>query len=215
MAGPDLSEPQLRDLRSWDRRRLPVVPRWFGLVALVVVLLGASAWVIGQQFSSSSHTPKRSLSPTSGYVKFKDPAGAFEGAYPPSWKRYPTASPYVLLVEGPNGASYEVAKTAISAPVDAANLSAALKLTNRIVKTGFDVKLLRQPEEVSIGGLPGLLYLYTFKDASTGEEGAHAHYFLFDGKTMITLVFQSLPSQNLTSLAPTFDRIAQTFHTTG
>ena len=211
MAGPDLSEPQLSDLSSWDRHRPPVIPRWVGLVALVVVLLGVSAWAIGQQFSSSSHTSKRPLSQTSSYVKFKDPAGTFEGAYPPTWKRLATASPYVLLVEGPDGASYEVGKTTVTAPVDAANLSAALKLTNRIVKQGLDVKLLRQPEEVSLGGLPGILYLYLFRDAATGEVGAHAHYFLFHDKEMITLVFQSLPSNNFTKLAPLFTRIASTF----
>ena len=212
MAGPDLSEPQAGGLRPWDRSRLPVIPRWVGLVALVLVLLGTSAWVIGQQFTSSSHHSKRSLSPTSTYVKFKDPAGAFEGAYPRTWKRITTSnSQVVLLAEGPDGASYLVRKTPITAPVDAANLTAALKLTNRVVKSGINVKLLRKPEEVSLGGLPGLLYLYTFTDPTTGETGAHAHYFLFQGKTMITLVFQSLPSNNFVSLAPLFDRIASTF----
>jgi hypothetical protein len=213
MAGPDLSEPQASDLRSWDRR-LPVVPRWVGVVALVVVLLGVIAWVIADQGTSSAKPKaKHSSSATSGYITFKDPAGVFAGAYPPNWKRYATASPqYVLLVEGPHGASYEVGKTTISAPVDAANLSAALKLTNRIVKSGLDVKLLRKPEEVSLGDLPGILYLYLFRDAATGQMGAHAHYFLFDGKEMITLVFQALPSNYFTTLAPLFTRIASTFH---
>jgi hypothetical protein len=214
MTGPDLSEPQVSDLRSWDRGRLPVIPRWVGVLALVVVLLGASAWVIGQQFSSSSHTSKRPLSPTANYVKFRFtvPGGAFQVAYPPSWKPLKTiSSQYVLLAEGPNdGASYEVAKTTLTAPVSAANLGDALKLTERVVKSGDDVKLLRKPIALTLGGLPGYLYLYVFKDPATGEEGAHAHYFLFDGKTMITLVFQSLPSNNFVSQAHLFDRIAST-----
>jgi hypothetical protein len=214
MSGPDLSEPQASDLRSWDRNRLPVIPRWVGLLALVVVLLGVSAWVIGEQFSSSSHTSKRSLSPTSSYVKFKFtvPAGAFEVAYPPNWKQIGTDSPqYVLLIQGPNGASFEVGKTSLTAAVNAANLDAALKLTNRVVASGNHVKLLRKPIALTLGGLPGFLYLYTFKDPNSGGDGAHAFYFLFDGKTMITLVFQSLPSNNFVSLAPLFDRIASTF----
>lgn len=185
------------------------------MVALVVVLLGVSGWVIGNALSSSpSHHPrKRPSSPTSKYVEFKDPAGAFEGAYPPNWKRVATAgSQFVLLAEGPDGASYEVAKAALNAPINATNLSAAEKLTNRVVKSGYHVKLLRAPEAVSLGGLPGILYLYTFTDPASGEKGAHAHYFLFDGKEMITLVFQSLPSNNFVSLAPLFTRIASTFH---
>jgi hypothetical protein len=216
MTGPDLSEPQTSELRSWDRGRLPVIPRWVGLTALVVVLVGAGAWVIGQQFSSSTASRQTSqLAPVSSYVKFKDPAGAFEGGYPPTWKRLASSGQFVLLATGPHGASYEVAKTTITAAVNATNLGAAKKLTERIVNSGPQVKLIhtryRQPGVVSVGGLPGLLYLYTFVDPTTGETGAHAHYFLFDGKTMITLVFQSLPSTNFVSLAPLFDRIARTF----
>jgi hypothetical protein len=213
MTGQDLKEQQASEFKSWDRSRLPGVPRWVGLTALVVVLLGASAWVIGQQFSSSNAPRHRSTR----YITFKDPAGAFEGGYPASWKRVPTSSPaFILLAKGPNGASYEVAKTTITAPVNATNLGAARKLTQRIVNSGPQVTLIktkyRQPGVVSIGGLPGLLYLYTFVDPTTGETGAHAHYFLFDGRTMITLVFQSLPSNNFTSQAPQFDQISRTFH---
>jgi hypothetical protein len=217
MTGPDLSEPQISELRAWDRRRLPVVPRWVGLAALVVVLLGAGAWAVSQLTSSTAPKHTSGLAPVSSYAIFKDPAGAFEGGYPSNWTRVPTSGQFILLAKGPNGASYEVAKTTLTASVNATNLGSAKKLTERIVNSGPQVKLIHlryaQPGVVSIGGLPGLLYLYTFVDPTTGETGAHAHYFLFDGKTMITLVFQSLPSNNFVSLAPLFDRIARTFHT--
>jgi hypothetical protein len=186
-------------------------------VVLVVVLLAASAWVIGRQFGSSKHAPKHSSIASIRMTEFKDPGGTFDGGYPSSWKRLKTSDPQVvLLAAGPNGTSYEVAKTPIGVVINATNLTAAEKLTNHIVDGGKDVKLIptryKQPEEVALGGLPGLLYLYTFLDPTTGEHGAHAHYFLFDGKTMITLVFQSLPSNTFTSQAPLFDRIAGTFH---
>src|SRR5580658_9247589 len=116
MTEPDLSEQQVGDLRSWDRGRLPAIPRWVGVLALVVVLLGVCGWVIGRQLSSSSK-PKRPPSPTAQYVKFTDPAGTFAGAYPPNWKRLaPNGAQYVLLAEGPDGASYEVAKTTLTFP---------------------------------------------------------------------------------------------------
>ncbi len=217
MPGPELEQPQVSVLRAWDRSRLPAVPRWVGMTALVVVLLGTGGWLISQQFTSSTAPRQKSvLNSTSSYAKFKDPAGAFEGSYPPSWKRAAVSRPGdVLLATGPNGASFQVAKTSITAPVNATNLAAAKKLTDRVVRSGPQVKLLttrfHQPAQVSIGGLPGYLYLYTFVDPTTGETGAHAHYFVFEGKTMITLVFQALPSTNFRTLAPLFDRIASTF----
>jgi hypothetical protein len=189
-----------------------------GAAALVVVVLGVGAWAIASALSSSSPKPKHAQSPTATYVTFKDPAGGFEIGYPPTWTRVPTnSSQYALLAEGPDGASFEVVETKLTAPVTAANLASAEPLASRILKHGTDVKLLKLKYRQPIvgaslaGGLPGLLYLYTFK-ASNGETGAHAHYFLFDGKEMITLVFQSLPSSNLVSLSHLFDRIATTFH---
>jgi hypothetical protein len=187
------------------------------VTALAAVLLGVCAWLIAQQFTSSTAPRHKSggLSPTSTYVKFKDPAGAFVGGYPPNWKRVQTNNPdIVLLAIGPNGASYLVRKITLTAPVTAANLGAARKLTQSVVRSGTGVKLLRAPEVVALGGLPGYLYLYTFRDPGSGATGAHAHYFLFDGKTMITLVFQSLPSNSFVSLAPLFDHIASAFHAT-
>lgn len=215
MAGPELSEPQTRSVNAAGGRRVPDIPRWVGVAALAVVLLGTAGWVISQQFTSSTaprHHPRPVLAPTSTYKTFKDPAGAFAGGYPSNWTQQATINPQiVLLAQGPGGASYEVAKTTLTARITAANLGAATKLTERVVRSGNHVRLLRPAEQVPLGGLPGFLYLYTFVDPSTGQLGAHAHYFLFDGKTMITLVFQSLPSGNFVRLAPLFDRIASTF----
>jgi hypothetical protein len=184
-----------------------------GVAALVVVLLGTCGWVIGRELTSSSaahHRHPTAAAPS--FASFKDPSGLFQGDYPSTWKRVQTGNPsIVLLAQGPNGASYLVQKSTVTAPVGLANLAAAKKFTDRVVHSGSQVKLLRPPIELTLGGLPGFLYLYTFADPSTGDIGAHAHYFLFDGKTVITLVFQSLPSNTFEAEAPLFDQIAKTF----
>ena len=216
--GTELSAPPV-GLNAWDRSRLPIVPRWLATLGIAAVLLAASAWVIGQQFGSSPASRQGSKHPSpvpSGFTQFKDPAGTFAGSYPSSWRRLqpvqPRSGQNILLVAGPAGSSYLIGKTPIGAVVTASNLAAAKAFTARVVKSGNDVKYLHSPEAVTLGGLPGYLYLYTFVDRATGEQGAHAHYFLFDGKTMITLVFQSLPSTSFLAAAPLFDRIAKTFH---
>jgi hypothetical protein len=186
------------------------------MIGIVVVLLAGGAWAITQLFASSPtarHAPKRSSSALA-LTQFKDPAGAFEGDYPSSWQRLSSSNPsVVVLAAGPQGASILVEKTAIGAKVTSANLAAAQPLANRVVHEANHVKLLRSPQAVTVSGLPGFLYLYTFVDPSTGQVGAHAHYFLFDGKTMITLVFQSLPSNNFVSQAHLFDRLTNSFKT--
>ncbi len=183
----------------------------------MVLLLGVGAWLLGQQLASSSpprHVANRSPSVPSGVVSFQDAAGAFAVSYPSSWQQLPSTDAQVsLLAASSAGASLQVRKTAIGAPVTAANLGAGKTLADRVVKSGKHVTFLRPPQQVTLGGLPGYLYLYTFDDPATGQRGAHAHYFLFAGTTVITLVFQALPENRMLSLAPLFDRIAGTFRT--
>lgn len=190
-----------------------MVPRWVGVAALAVVLVALAGWLIGRSLSSSSPTHRTHHHvAASGYVAFHDPTGLFSGEYPAGWKRITTTNPaIVLLAQGPNGASYLVQKTKLNIAVGTSNLGKALALTARVVRSGKNVKLLRRPQALIEGGLPGFLYLYTFSDPTSGDIGAHAQYFLFDHKTMITLVFQTLPSNFFTTEAPTFTRIAATF----
>jgi hypothetical protein len=179
----------------------------------VALLLATGAWLIGQQLLSSSpsaHAPKATK--PSDLVAFQDPAGTLAGSYPSSWHRLLSPDPQVVVIAASNdGASFQVRKTPLDAQVSAANLGAVKKLTDQVVRSGKRVTYLRQPQRVTLAGLPGYLYLYTFDDTSTGQRGAHAHYFLVQGTTMVTLVFQALPADRMLSLAPLFDRIAATF----
>lgn len=199
--------------RPWERGRLPVAPRLLALVGILALAFAGGAFLIGQQLAPSSasrHPPKRAASSTSSELaQFQDPAGAFTLSYPSSWQLLPpTDSQVVLLAASGDGASLLVRKTPIGPELGTA---AARKLADRVVRSGKNVTYLRAPQQVRLGGLPGFLYLYTFDDPSTGARGAHAHYFLFQGTTLITLVFQALPADRILSLASLFDRVAGTF----
>ena len=65
---------------------------------------------------------------------------------------------------------------------------------------------------VRVGALSGVYYLYYFPAGD--QRGVHAHYFLFSGKQMFTLVFQALPAADFQRLAKTFDAVAETFTVT-
>ncbi len=183
------------------------------LGGILALALGLAAFLVGQQLAPSSasrHAPKRAARPSPDLTQFQDPAGAFTLSYPSSWRRLPPTEAQVpLLAASGDGASLLVRKTPIGPELGA--VGAARKLADRVVRSGKNVTYLRAPQQVRLGGLPGFLYLYTFDDPSTGVRGAHAHYFLFQGTTMITLVFQAVPASRILSLAPLFDRVAGTF----
>ncbi len=185
------------------------------LGAVVALALGLGAWLIGQQLLSSpgaAHPARHAAIASSQLIAFRDPQGTFAISYPSSWQQLPSgAQQVVLLAASSDGASLLVRKATLDGAVTAANLTAARKLTDRVVASGDNVIQLRAPQQVALGGLPGYLYLYTFYDPQTRQRGAHAHYFVFDGATMITLVFQALPAPRIFSLAPLFDRVAATF----
>jgi len=91
-----------------------------------------------------------------------------------------------------------------------ASIGPARKITDSLVHVSKQVTILRGPTRVSVGGLPGYLYLYTYRDAATGQLGGHAHYFIFRHSTLINLVFQVVPADRFAKLAPLFDEISRT-----
>lgn len=200
----------------------PLPRRLLALAGVVAIALGVGAWLLGRQLLSSSPPPhlagaahgaaRRAASPAATLVPYEDSERTFVAAYPSNWRLVSSSgNGLVLLATGPGGASLLVREAPLHGQVTAANLGAGRRLADRAVNSGQQVRQLRAPQRVTLGGLPGYLYLYTFYDPQSGERGAHAHYFLFDGETLITLVFQALPASDIFSLAPEFDRIAATF----
>jgi hypothetical protein len=79
--------------------------------------------------------------------------------------------------------------------------SVASEPTTRVLKT----------DAITLNGLIGYYYLYTFKDRPSGLDGVHAHYFLFKGQRMYSIVFQALPAESFSQLAGLFDQMAESF----
>jgi len=170
-----------------------------------------TAAVLGKVLvSDSAERPKQA---ENGLVRFQDDGEDLAISYPATWRRIPSPDPEVRLVAGGTDESSVLMRTVpLGASVGPASIGSAKKLTDKLVMAAKRVKQLRPPRRVDdLGGLPGWLYIYTFEERATGQRGAHAHYFLFRGKTMITLVFQTLPAAQFATFAPLFDRLATTF----
>ncbi|MGH3882476.1 MAG: hypothetical protein ACRDRY_13470 [Pseudonocardiaceae bacterium] len=204
--------------KLWDaiRRR-----RALAIVIGVLLVAGlASGVVVGRGIVTPEEPAKATNasanSPTNAkpadFTAFRSEQAGFELAYPTSWSKLNVNDPQVLLlVSQGTQDSFLVRSLELQAPVGPEQLPAAKQLTDQIVSSNQTVQMVTEPKQIELGGLPGFFYFYSFKDPPTGQEGAHSHYFLFNGKTMISLVFQTLPKDQFPTSAPTFDKITSTF----
>lgn len=182
----------------------------------LMVVMGA-----GTLFSVSRHTAPmpaatqaRSVAPTEDLMEFRDDQAGFALLYPKAWVRATAPNPQIVVVAAERdpaknqGGSILVRVTPLDAPVGKAQLAETRKATDAMVASSDGVALKAEPTETEQGGLPGLYYLYTFRDPISGLTGVHSHFFLFKGSTMISVVFQALPQDDFARLAPLFDRVA-------
>jgi hypothetical protein len=196
-----------------------------GLAGIVVVATGAGGigLLAGRQAvdapraANAAEAPRPPADSNADLVEFVDEQAKFALSYPQAWARAQSSNPQVPLIVAEQdpaenqGGSILVRVTALEAAVGREQLGEVRKATDAIVASGEGVELKAQPAEITQGGLPGLYYFYTFGDPVSGRRGAHAHYFLFQGQTMISLVFQALPEEDFVRLAPLLDRVAASF----
>lgn len=188
---------------SLSRRRLAAG-------AAVGLLVGLAAALITRELvlSDAPERPPRAPAP----LRFSERGISL--TLPAGWRRLEAADPEVVLLAEGQGASMLVrtAQLGLEAP---RNLKDAKRISDRVVRSSPQRQALRAPQQITLGGLGGYLYLYTFAADPSGRRGAHAHYFLFRAQTLITIVFQTVPAERLEALAPVFDRIGETLQVTG
>lgn len=200
-------------------RRIPVLA--LGLVAVVAV--GVGAFVLGQR--ANQQTPPTPTTSTSSaprpvpadFVTYADPEAGFSLKHPQTWRRVANEDlqvpepPNVVLT--PGGLDYvSVRVTDLEGQVGPDNIGDLKAVTDAIISDA-EVRVL-QERSVTVNGMAGYYYLYTFNDAASSQEGLHAHYFLFRGNKMYAIVFQAVPADAIRRLEPTFDAIRDSFVST-
>jgi len=193
------------------------------IAGLGLMIVAAAGTLISVSRRETPHMPAatqaRSVAPVEDVVEFRDDQAGFALSYPKAWVRATAPNPQIVLVAAEQapaknqGGSILARVTPLDAPVTKAQLGEARKATDAIVSSSEGVALKAEPAETEQGGLPGLYYLYTFRDPVSGATGVHSHYFLFKDKAMISLVFQALPEGDFGRLAPMFDRVANSLRT--
>jgi hypothetical protein len=190
----------------------------------IVLVAGAGTWMATARDTGARRMPAvtqaRSVPPAPApappdeLMEFRDDQAGFALSYPKAWVRATAPNPQIVLVAAEHdpaknqGGSILVRVTPLDTPVGKAQLAEARKATDAIVSSSDGLALRAEPAETEQGGLPGLYYLYTFRDPVSGLTGVHSHSFLFKDKAMISIVFQALPESDFGRLAPLFDRVA-------
>lgn len=184
------------------------------LVVILSVVTVVALSLVGLAVVLSNRSPKDEIPPPAAAdtpaptTNFKDATTGFSVDYPRAWKRVdiPVAD-YRLAVDGGNNVAFTIRVVPIQVPATTANLENFKAVTDGLVASNATVNVLKQ-QAVTLNGMLGYYYFYTFTDGPV--QAVHAHYFLFSGNKMNIIVFQSLPD-DFQRLAPLFDKIAESF----
>ena len=183
-----------------------------GVLALAAVLALIGGGVVGRSIVPSPATTPQPAPPET--VRFRDSLTDVAIAYPSTWVRRISKDQAVRVLASSSddsaGLSVSVRKSGITEEVNLRNLAAVRPLTDDLLRGDDRITTKAEPVAVTVGGLVGYRYRYTYTTADK-TEGAHDHYFLFKKQRLVQIVLQAVPSTSLGTLQPTFDRIVGSF----
>jgi len=185
-----------------------------GVLALVAVLALVVGGVVGRSIVPA---PAPSAPARPATTRFADTLTDVAISYPRTWVRRSSADQGVRILasspDGSAGVSVSVRKSGLEEPVTAQSLPVVRTLTDDLLRADSRILKISDPVAVTLGGLPGYRYTYTYRTQDK-TEGAHVHYFLFSDERLVQLVLQAVPATKIDALKPVFDQIAASFEAT-
>jgi serine/threonine protein kinase len=218
--------------RRWPSRRIPVLlggaaSVLAGMIAINSLMLGdhtsgkkdaalpttssAVTSLVTAQPPTTSSSVRTTLA-LDDFVAFHDDQTGFSIKYPVTWLQHGSTSDNRLFISPAtgDGEALSIRVIPILVPATTENLANFKAVTDGLVTATPSAKVLKQ-QAITLDGLMGYYYLYTYTDDATGVEAVHAHYFLFEGKRMFALIFQASPVADFQGLAGVFDTMAESF----
>ncbi|HUQ63164.1 MAG TPA: PsbP-related protein [Acidimicrobiales bacterium] len=183
------------------------------LVAVLLTGGGDDAPPVSESAPTTEARPPGPTLPEAAFKVFHDDATKFSVRYPSSWQlsQAPVSEIRFVATPGPGqGEAISVRVNETEQVTTAENLANVKSVTDGTIASNPTARILKT-DAITLNGLIGYYYLYTFKDSASGLEGVHAHYFLFKGNKMYSMVFQVLPAEKFAEFAGVFDQIADSF----
>ena len=194
----------------------PNVKLLIAIMALVTVaLLGAVIYLLVKSdgdtkeptvASTSSTTVNTTPVDTADWVTDTDEGSGFTIKRPKDWivSSQPAGQNRLLLSAGEQNFLLVTARN-----VDPSTV------TNEIQQAMSDLDIISGPDNLTIGGLPAVLYIYkTPLTEDNREEGVIIHYFIVRDSKMYSLIFQARPKDELNRLARVFNAVTNSFQST-
>ena len=159
--------------------------------------------------TATTTRPAPATLPPGAFTTFRDDETGFSIRYPSSWERFEAPLREIRLLVGAGPHSVRIRSRRTEVPTTPQNLSNLKAFADGAIAGPTTVVL--QQESVTVNGLIGFRYLYTFTDPDSGIEGAHLHYFLFQGHKMHDLIFQALPTDAFAEAEAIFNQMLESF----
>lgn len=186
------------------------------IMALVTVaLLGAVIYLVTRSdggttaatsTSTSSTTINTTPVDTSDWVTDTDEVSGFTLKRPKDWivSSQPAGQNRLLLSAGEQNFLLVTARN-----VDPSTV------TKEIQQAMSDLEIISGPNNLTIGGLPAVLYIYkTPITEDNREAGVIIHYFIVRNSKMYSMIFQARPKDELNRLARVFNAVTNSFKST-
>jgi len=163
--------------------------------------------------NGSSTVPSNSAvgKSVSGLRTIAEPGAGYQVKYPEAWTEVSGASAgaegHVIRIGGEN--AFSIQTFPLDRPVAISNLGDMRAVTDAILSSPEAQLTVLDVRQVEMAGLPAIYYLYYFPSGK--QRGIHAHYFVFDGARMHTLIFQVVPATHFADYADQFDQVAASF----
>lgn len=146
--------------------------------------------------------------PSPATVTYTNPGKSFRIQHPSGWQSKTDRDGGVVF-QAAGQTAVSVSEFTLGARIDPQDLQDMRSVTDAILRTPSAQLTVLMSQVVHVDGLTGLYYLYTFPSGK--QRGVHAHYFLFSGNKMFTIVCQVVPASDFQHMATTFDSIARSF----
>ncbi len=200
----------------------------FGAMAFCTLALAVAGYVVWR--NTNADDPKPDPNRPAGDVEvFRDDQAGFTIRYPKDWRRIPVPPEAqdlrLVLSAGGDAPGNDPANPSGGADGMWIRVFPPERIDQKINEFSAEIQALTggQPcgaqgspclrqEQVTVGGLTGVRYVYVTKEEASGQDSVHLQYFLRRGAgKLYVIVFQALPRTDLPGLAPAFDQVLFSF----